>query len=61
MAPLCRMMLVPGGWCIMPGLMETNPPGREMLLDRLVMGEDGWPSVAGRVPSHTPRMGPVIK
>ena len=35
-----------------------NPPGREMLLDRLVMDRDGWPSVRGRVPSDMPRMGP---
>ena len=43
------------------GGVGTNPPGREMLLDRLTMDEDGWPSVRDRVPSDKPRIGPTSK
>ena len=43
------------------GGVGVNPPGREMLLDRLVMDKDGWPSVRGRVPSDKPSIKPVIK
>ena len=41
------------------GGVGTNPPGRQMLLDKLILGEEGWPMVINRVPSDTPMMGPL--
>lgn len=33
---------------------------RVLLLDRIVWHDDGWPEVAGKVPSHTPQAAPVV-
>ena len=46
-----------GGWWTYKRVGK-NPPGREMLLDKLVMSGDGWPSVSDMVPSDGSRVGP---
>ena len=33
---------------------------RVLLLDRIVWHDDGWPEVAGKVPSHDPQPAPVV-